>query len=230
VSGFFKDLGAHVYNADKAVHVLYQDMDVKQMVLGKFGLSVFKETEIDRKVLADIVFNDPVKMEELTDIIYPRIKRQIETLASNFRDTNQEMLLLDVPLLVKAGMAGCCDKLVYVTANDVRRQEWAVNNRGWTTMDLMRRDALLAGPIIRKHVVLTNNNSLDELQAKVQGLVSEWKAEEASSKKKWTVKRQDDIGNVFIVEAGLPRQKADALLASLEVKGHKQTYFVEEQE
>ena len=41
----------------------------------------------------------------------------------------------------------------------------------------------------------------------------------------WAVWRQDDSGNKFIVEANLTEERARQLVADLESKGHKQTYW-----
>jgi hypothetical protein len=43
----------------------------------------------------------------------------------------------------------------------------------------------------------------------------------------WSVYRQDDNGNQFVVERGLARQAAAVLAATLEARGHKQLYWIE---
>lgn len=44
---------------------------------------------------------------------------------------------------------------------------------------------------------------------------------------KWSVHRQDDHGNRFIVLAGLSREEAERLVAEFEARGHKQLYWTE---
>jgi hypothetical protein len=44
----------------------------------------------------------------------------------------------------------------------------------------------------------------------------------------WSVWRQDDHGNRFLVATRLKRQDAENLVAELESRGHKQTYWAEE--
>ena len=41
----------------------------------------------------------------------------------------------------------------------------------------------------------------------------------------WSVWRQDDNGNVFLVKNGLTEQEALRLVQEYERKGHKQTYW-----
>ena len=44
---------------------------------------------------------------------------------------------------------------------------------------------------------------------------------------RWTVLRQDDNGNRFIVQRHLGREEAERLVAELEARGHKQVYWAE---
>jgi hypothetical protein len=50
---------------------------------------------------------------------------------------------------------------------------------------------------------------------------------ERCSKITWTVHRQDDNGNRFVVQTGLSQADADRLVAELEARGHKQLYWTE---
>ena len=47
-----------------------------------------------------------------------------------------------------------------------------------------------------------------------------------SAKPTWSVYRQDDNGNRFLVKSNLTEPKARALAAELESHGHKQLYWV----
>jgi hypothetical protein len=49
-----------------------------------------------------------------------------------------------------------------------------------------------------------------------------------NNKSDWSVWRQDDNGNVFLVKYGLTEQEALKLVRELERKGHKQTYWAKE--
>lgn len=44
---------------------------------------------------------------------------------------------------------------------------------------------------------------------------------------RWSVHRQDDNGNRFVVATGLSREDAERLAAEFESHGHKQMYWVE---
>ncbi len=49
----------------------------------------------------------------------------------------------------------------------------------------------------------------------------------SEEEKTWRVMRQDDNGNRFLVESGLPEDRANALVEELTARGHKQAYWAE---
>jgi hypothetical protein len=46
----------------------------------------------------------------------------------------------------------------------------------------------------------------------------------------WTVYRQDDNGNRFVVEKGLSKEEAGRVVETFEARGHKQLYWAEPDE
>lgn len=46
---------------------------------------------------------------------------------------------------------------------------------------------------------------------------------------KWVVMRQDDSGNKFEIQRDLSRDQASLMVVEFEEKGHKQLYWMEEQ-
>ncbi len=49
----------------------------------------------------------------------------------------------------------------------------------------------------------------------------------SDEEKTWRVMRQDDNGNRFLVESGLPKDKANAQVEELTARGHKQAFWAE---
>ena len=58
-------------------------------------------------------------------------------------------------------------------------------------------------------------------------MVDELTARSPQPEATWSVHRQDDNGNRFVVQTGLSRQEADRLVAEFESRGHKQVYWAE---
>jgi len=54
------------------------------------------------------------------------------------------------------------------------------------------------------------------------------RADDKTGAPNWSVWRQDNNGNVFMVKSGLVEAEALRLVAEYEAKGHKQTYWAKE--
>jgi hypothetical protein len=52
---------------------------------------------------------------------------------------------------------------------------------------------------------------------------------EELNRETWTVHRQDDNGNRFVVHTGLSREAAERLVAEMEARGHKQVFWAEQE-
>ena len=72
VAHIFEVLGIPVYYADAASKRLMNDNEkVKADVQNAFGKEVYPDGKLDRKYLAEIVFNDESKLELLNSIVHP---------------------------------------------------------------------------------------------------------------------------------------------------------------
>lgn len=72
VAKIFETLGIPVYYADaEAKRLMNSNETIKVAIRQHFGEAAYKNGELDRKYLADIVFNDPGKLELLNALIHP---------------------------------------------------------------------------------------------------------------------------------------------------------------
>ena len=72
VSNIFKALGIPVFVADSEAKLLYEKEEVQQQVRQAFGSEVFdKDGNIDKKALADVIFNDTAALKLINEIIHP---------------------------------------------------------------------------------------------------------------------------------------------------------------
>ena len=71
-------------------------------------------------------------------------------------------------------------------------------------------------------------NPLTQLIKQSKGDNKSQYADGGSDKPNWSIWRQDDNGNIALVQAGLTRTEALQLIAEYETKGHKQTYWAQE--
>lgn len=100
-----ENLGAAVINCDLLAHEAYQFKNsiAYQSVLDEFGIQILNETDqsISRQKLAQIVFNEPVKLKKLNEIVWPATEKLIE-MRLNELSAKYKVIVLEVALLLEA--------------------------------------------------------------------------------------------------------------------------------
>jgi dephospho-CoA kinase len=89
-------------------------------IVEEFGKAVLTDTgELDRRKLADIVFNDKKQLQRLNDIIHPLVLNEEARMLEMYVD--DPLVVLMVPLLYETGTDRMCDKVAVVTVSDTER-------------------------------------------------------------------------------------------------------------
>lgn len=124
VANEFEKLGCKIINADKIAHDLLEENNVRQEVVGILGNDIIdSEGNIDRKKIAEIVFNNSELLFKLNNIIHPGVLQKTEELIEQYNQDNQcKAVILDMPLLVEVGWDKCCDKLIFVECDEITRE------------------------------------------------------------------------------------------------------------
>jgi dephospho-CoA kinase len=72
VAKIFEVLGIPVYYADDAAkRLMNEDQLLQQEIVKQFGPEIFENGQLNRPLLAYIVFNDPAKLATLNSIVHP---------------------------------------------------------------------------------------------------------------------------------------------------------------
>lgn len=146
VAGLMKAKGAVVLDADRVGHEVLREPAVKQAARERWGGEIFAaDGEIIRRALGRIVFapttqgaEDLAYLEQLTHPrIGMRLRQQIADLATG---SPPPAIVLDAPVLLKAGWNAFCTKIVFVDAPEPVRLA-RVLARGWTEEEFRRREA-----------------------------------------------------------------------------------------
>lgn len=113
VANIFRSFGARVIDADKIAHgLLIPGSQTYAKIIRNFGPAILKKDKtIDRRRLSAIVFEDKKKRNKLNNIIHPQVTRIIKR---RIRDSSSKVIVLDVPLLIEAGLINLVDKLIVV--------------------------------------------------------------------------------------------------------------------
>jgi dephospho-CoA kinase len=134
----FASLGFGVVDADELSHKVLAERAAQ--VIREFGPSVRAAEStsgdaVDRRALGRIVFADPAARTRLEAILYPDITERIRRfIADEKRD-----VVINAPLLQRAGLQSLCDALVFVTAPALVRCVRAMRRDRLSFRDAWRR-------------------------------------------------------------------------------------------
>ncbi len=78
VAQMFSELGVPVYTADQRAKTLQNQEPLKSKISQLFGSQLYKNEQLDRKMLAEIVFNNKQKLEQLNQLVHPAVAQDFE--------------------------------------------------------------------------------------------------------------------------------------------------------
>src|SRR5579862_4075787 len=79
VAKIFEVFGIPVYYADEsAKEIMNSDDDLRTAIIEHFGIEAYSGNKVNRKFIADIVFNNPEKLRLLNSLIHPATMRNAE--------------------------------------------------------------------------------------------------------------------------------------------------------
>ena len=112
----FADAGALIWNADAAVHRLYDRGGAAVRPVGDAFPGVVIDGVVDRARLAEALGRDDQAFRRLEEIVHPLVLRgRMEDLAAA-EARGIKLAVLDIPLLFETGGDGAVDAVVVVTA------------------------------------------------------------------------------------------------------------------
>lgn len=174
VAQYFSELGARVVDADQLARIAIERGSAGfDEVVTRFGESVLRNGDIDRKALGEIIFKDKSAKADLEAIVHPRVRELfLEVVADLEAD---EILIYEIPLLVETKAAGNFDFIITVEA-DLELRKNRLLKRGMFISEIESRIAAQASPAEREAVatyVIENNADEDQLLRKVENLWEE---------------------------------------------------------
>jgi dephospho-CoA kinase len=117
VAAVFAEAGAVIIDADEiARDVVAKGRPAWCRIVAHFGRDVLlPDGDIDRKKLGAIIFNDPRQKVHLDRIVHPHVIAETEKQLKEIESVQpQAVVILDVPLLIEAGMDRDLDDVIVV--------------------------------------------------------------------------------------------------------------------
>lgn len=132
IANYFNEMGIPVYIADDGARRVMQSERIINQIKRTFGDAIFENNVLDRSKLADIVFKDKDKLNQLNAIVHPAVKEDFG--AWLLRHENYQYVIYEAAILFESGRYKECDLVITVTAPEEVRIE-RVLKRDNTTRD-----------------------------------------------------------------------------------------------
>lgn len=158
VAEILSQFGARIIDADQLAHRVLEQKPVIDLLVSRWGPEIqAPDGSLRRDQIAKRVFaTDRRSRDELAWLeqqIHPRVHQQVEDLLERWKHESVPAVVLDAPVLIKAGWHKDCDEIVYVDcAYDVRLAR--TRQRGWDQWELKRRESYQT-PLEQKRALAT---------------------------------------------------------------------------
>ena len=113
-------LGAGVYDSDReARRLMEEDPSVIHAVTRLLGNRAYREGKVDRKYVAELVFNDRKLLEGLNGIVHPAVATDFERWVES--QEGVPYVVMESAILIESGFDRLVDCVVVVTAPETMR-------------------------------------------------------------------------------------------------------------
>ena len=114
VAEYFKSLGIPVYIADKEARQLMTSDNIINALSNEFGKEILENGILNREKLAQLVFNNPKKLQKLNSIVHPKVKKHFDNWVEKHK--NYPFVVKEAAILFESGSYKYCDTIITVTA------------------------------------------------------------------------------------------------------------------
>jgi len=174
VARFLNELGASVIDADKVGHDLLRNPEIRQELVDAFGRQVLDSGgDIDRSKLGQVVFDSSKALEQLNQIIHPRMGAVIQGQLDDYRRQGVGVVVLEAALLVERGSTSMADEVWVTVASEPAVLQRIKERSGLNEAEILARIRSQASAGERAEladVIINNDGSLDELRGEVERL------------------------------------------------------------
>jgi len=176
----FASLGIPVFDADAAVHRLYEPGGgAVGAVADAFPGTTSKAGRVDRAALAKRLAAEPEGLLRLEQIVHPLVVQEQERFVEHAGREGADLVVLDIPLLFETGRPDGVDALVVVSAPDHVQRSRVLSRPEMTEAklrQLLARQMPDAEKRAQAHFVVETDRGLDHAMAQVQRIVAALRA------------------------------------------------------
>src|SRR5690606_11525220 len=163
-------LGAYTIDADGLSHQAMQPgAPAYKPVVETFGQFILgPDKRINRALLGQIVFSNPLALAKLEAIVHPIVRQAINTLVAR---SKQRVVVIEAIKLLESGLADGLDSIWVVDASPETQLQRLMQKRNMTEADARQRITAQnpqADKLARAHVIINNDGNVEETWKQVQ--------------------------------------------------------------
>lgn len=137
VAKMLTTFGAPVYYADEeAKELTATSPEIRKDLIALLGEETFKDGVLDRKFMADKIFNDKTLLAKANAIIHPRVAEHFKQWVAN---QTYHYVLKEAAILFESGSYKDCDSTILVTAPEEVRIQRVMKRDNATREEVVAR-------------------------------------------------------------------------------------------
>ena len=183
-ASLFRDEGVPVYDADAAVHALYEKGGAAVAPIGQLVPEAVVDGAVDRAVLGRHVLQDNDKLRALEAIVHPLAgQTQMQFLTQAVAD-GAEMAVLDIPLLFETGGDGFVDSVVVVSAPAALQRERVLARPGMSEEkldDILAKQMPDADKRARADFIVDSSISVADAHRQVRAILEQLRGRQGTA-------------------------------------------------
>jgi dephospho-CoA kinase len=170
----FAEAGVPVYDADAAVHKIYEGEAAPAIEAAFPGTTA--GGKVDRVKLSAQVLHNPAAIKQLEQIVHPMLGASRQKFLDDAERSGAPVAVVDVPLLFETGGENRVDAVVVVTTSPEAQRERILARDNMTGEKL---DAILARQLPdaekrkRADFVVDTSHGLDPVRARIRDILAE---------------------------------------------------------
>jgi dephospho-CoA kinase len=170
----FAEAGVPVYDADAAVHRLYEGEAAPAIEAAFPGTT--EGGKVDRDRLSTRVVHDSAAMKKLEEIVHPMLGASRQKFLDDAQRSGAPVAVVDVPLLFETGGEKRVDAVVVVTTTAELQRERILARPNMTEEKLqaiLARQMPDAEKRRRAHFVVDTSHGLDPVRARIRDILDQ---------------------------------------------------------
>ncbi|MGC8937895.1 MAG: dephospho-CoA kinase [Thermodesulfovibrio sp.] len=173
VAEIFRSLGAYVINTDKIVEELLNEASVIEEIKRLFGQEVISDGKLNKKYIAQIIFDNPLMRIYLENILHPKVFEKIDEIIKKIPERGEpKIVVIEAPVIFERGYQNRFDIIITVwTPEEIAIQR--LQKKGISKQEAIKR-LKAQFPIemkkLKSDYIIDNSGSVEKTKAQVEEL------------------------------------------------------------